>query len=152
MYTTRLTTPNAQGWTGDYYATRLNLAAGLMINHGASRAIGFVGGLNPESQDVALSRGELRYRLWRESKAYDIGAGVAHHTPDVKDPAQGITASVGVEASRFAGDVRVDLVRANGRAVRGVFVSGRLTSINAPIALGLAGLAMLLWPRPEPVF
>jgi hypothetical protein len=152
MYTTRLTTPNAQGWTGDYYATRLNLAAGVMVNNGASRAIGFVGGVDPQSQDVVLSREELRYRVWRESKAYDIGAGLAQYDSGVKDPARGITASVGVEASRFAGDVRLDLMRANGRAVRGVFVSGRLTSINAPIAIGLAGLAVLLWPREEPVF
>jgi hypothetical protein len=152
MYTTRVTTPNAHGWTGDYYDTRLVFGTGLMINSGSTHAGGVVVAWDGESGKAGPSRGEARYRTWRGPRAYDISLGAARFARGVQDPARGLTGGVGVESSRFAADLRVDWLDSNGQIRRGVFASGRLTSINAPAALLIGSIAVMLVPRHQATF
>jgi hypothetical protein len=121
----------------------------MMFNAGARRAIGGVAAW--DKSGASPLRGELRFRTWRGIAGYDLALGAARYDRDL-DRATGLTGGIGVESVRIAADLRIALMSANGRPVRGVFASGRLTSINAPVALAAIGLVRLLWPKPGTVF
>jgi len=134
----------------DDYDTRFTLTVGGMVNRGPTRAIGGTLGFVVGSSTAELpARAEFRMRNWRGKTAVDLSAGVARKGVESEDgngllTAYGGTAALGVERGFIGADLRVDLLRAEGRTVAGGFVGAKATAAGAPIAAGLATIALFI--------
>jgi hypothetical protein len=143
VVTTRSSAGGTCGTVGDDFCTRRLLALGLMVNvdrqaFGASISRVDDGDLT----DPPLI--ELRYRRWNGSTGVDFSAGPRQVALGSPGSASGLTASVGAEVGYVAGNVRVDVLRAEGRSYRAVFVGGRVTSHAAAAVAATVFIVFLI--------
>jgi hypothetical protein len=143
VVTTRSSVGGTCGTVGDDFCTRRLLALGLMINVDRRQAIGASVSRIDDGDLTDPPLIELRYRRWNGSTGVDFSAGPRQVTLGSPGSASGLTASVGAEAGYVAGNVRVDVLRAEGRSYRAVFVGGRVTS-HAAAAVAATVFAVFL--------